>query len=127
MFATACLVVQTCILYKYSDMVYIISVLSTDLTSYTLFTRSELLRLPGMLKWSNIFVCFAWTVNYTIKLSFLAFFWTLVRDVSKRLTQYWWFVLVFVMLSWLFNMIENFIICGANNSGKTLPILQKSR
>ena len=120
MFATACLLVQTGILYKYTDMVYIISVVSTNPLGYTLFTRSELLGLVGMLKWSNTFVCFAWTVDYTIKLSFLAFFWTVVRDVSQRLTRYWWFVLCFVAISWLFNMIENFIICGANNSCKTL-------
>lgn len=116
LFANVCLLVQTGILYKYCPMIYVMSVVLTDPMGFTYFTRSEMLGLAGMLKWSNIFVCFAWTVNYTIKLSFLIFFWTLVRDVSVRLTRYWWFVLCFVGLSWIFNMIENFIICGANNS-----------
>ncbi|KAF2005651.1 hypothetical protein P154DRAFT_570949 [Amniculicola lignicola CBS 123094] len=120
-FATACLAVQTGIVYKYSDMVYLMSSLDQGLATHNFFTRSEVLALPSTIKWTNIFICFAWTVNYTIKLSFLAFFWTLIRNVSKRLTRYWWFVLVFVVLSWLFSTVENFIICGANTPDKCYP------
>ena len=72
-----------------------------------MFTKSELLSMLNLTKWLNIFLAFAWTANFAIKLSFLGFFRNLIRNVSKRLYTYWWGVLIFTLLGWLFNVIQN--------------------
>jgi hypothetical protein len=116
LFATACLLVETGILYHILDTMYVETMLAKDPMNIFLFTRSQVLELLPFLKWNNIYMSFAWTANYAIKVSFLAFFRVLLRDVSRRLNWYWWLVLWFTLASWAFNFMENFILCGASNN-----------
>jgi hypothetical protein len=122
LFATACLAVETGLLYHNLDMIFIEDSLAKNPLNIMLFTRGQVLNLlDNFLKWTNIWQSFAWTACYMIKLSFLAFFRMLTRDVSRRLTIYWWFVLIITLSSWIFNTVENIIICGASKSRKSLP------
>ena len=77
-----------------------------------LFTKSGMESLPGLLKWNNLFLVFSWSAITAVKMSFLAIFWILIRDVSRRLVHLWWFVVVITILSWLFNILRNPIDCG---------------
>lgn len=119
LFATACLFVETALVYRNLDLMYIEASLATNPMNIVLFTRGQVLELVNtFLKWTNIWQTFAWTTNYMIKISFLAFFRVLTRDVSRGLTWYWWFVLCFTIAAWIFNSIENIVICGASQSRK---------
>jgi hypothetical protein len=116
LFAAACLVVESAVLLRYCDLIYTIVLLMLDPTDIVLFGRLEILEVLRFLTWNNVFLVFSWTANYAIKFSFLAFFRVLVRGVSRRLNWYWWFVFVFTIASWLFNIIENFAHCGVTGS-----------
>jgi len=64
-----------------------------------------------IMKWNDIFLCLAWTSHFAIKFSFLAFFHTLVRDVSVRLSRFYWFVVGYTGIAWGFVIVEPFILC----------------
>jgi hypothetical protein len=120
-FANICLLVETGLLYHIIDMVYVETVVSTNPTDIVLFTRGQVMQMfTGMLKWNNIYLPFAWTTNYAIKLSFLALFDVLISNVTRGLRIYWWFALCFTIASWLFVMLNNFILCGASQSSRSL-------
>lgn len=106
-------------LYHMLNLTYVETAISKDISNVVLFTRGDVVALMNdYLMLDNIYMSFAWTTNYVIKLSFLALFRQLVRDVSRRLNWYWWFVLCFTVASWIFNFSENMIICGASRSSK---------
>jgi len=126
-FANACLLVETGALYYALDMIYVATVISHNPADIALFSRKQILRtFDGLLKWNNIYLSFAWTTNYAIKISFLAFFYTLIGNISRALSNYWLFALCFTIVSWLFNVLQNFIICGANHNCKCHPCVEQS-
>lgn len=119
--AMASLIAQTACTYTSLDLIFTETVLSTDPMNIVLFTRGQVLDLAdNFLKWSNILQALGWTTLYLIKVSFLAFFKVLTRDVSRGLTIYWWFVLCVTVASWMFVAFENMILCGANHSCKCI-------
>lgn len=59
-----------------------------------------------------VYVGFAltWTTIFAVKISFLIFFKKLINRVTKILT-YYWIVSIITLLSWLFNVLEPFVMC----------------
>ncbi|KAF1993796.1 hypothetical protein P154DRAFT_540088 [Amniculicola lignicola CBS 123094] len=73
-------------------------------------------------KWIDIYPAFIWTATFAIKFSFLAFFKGLIRDVSVKLTWYYWFVVVFTGMTWTFLVAEPFILCPYFGLGAVVSI-----
>lgn len=110
--ATVCLMVATGFLYHMRDWMYMTAALGSNPKNAALYTKNELQLFPGLLKWNNLFLVFVWTSIMAVKLSFLALFWILIRDISRLLAWLWWFTAVATILSWLFNILRNPIVCG---------------
>ncbi|KAB2571176.1 hypothetical protein DBV05_g10173 [Lasiodiplodia theobromae] len=59
-----------------------------------------------------VFVDTSWTAIFCVKFSFLALFKMLIRNVSTRLSRYFWCVVVATALTWAFLVSETFILCS---------------
>lgn len=57
-----------------------------------------------------IYAALIWTTIFAVKFSFLIFFKKLIERVTKIHT-YYWIVIVITVISWLFTLVEPFIIC----------------
>lgn len=59
------------------------------------------------------FLFLTWTVVISVKFSFLALFRLLIQRISWKITSYYWFVVVFTVLTWIYMVSEAFIACPA--------------
>lgn len=76
-----------------------------------------------------------WTVVISVKFSFLALFRLLIQRISLKVTFYYWFVVVFTVITWSYIVSEAFLFCPAfgdqiniTNLGKkkiSLPIIDR--
>jgi hypothetical protein len=114
------LIGATVVLYHMTNWLYMIEAVNLD--AKVVFTISELMPLLDFIMWIDIYLAFAWSATFIIKFSFLSFFHTLIRNVSVRLTRYFWSVVIFTGLTWAFLIAEPFILCpyfGAEASKRT--------
>lgn len=83
----------------------------------------QLLALTNSMAVVDSFLALAWTAIFSVKFCFLALFRLLIRQVSKKLTVYYWCVVGFTVTTWAFLVSEGFILCpyfGAETA-KCLP------
>lgn len=59
------------------------------------------------------FLFLTWTVVISVKFSFLALFRLLIQRISWKITFYYWFVVVFTVITWIYMVSEAFIACPA--------------
>ena len=109
LFSVVNLITATGALYKLCDDMYVHEALMFDKS--IVFAPSEIEPLLISYKWYNIYVAFIYTAIYSIKFSFLSFFYGLVRDYSSRFRCYIWIVVGITTVSWLFSVLEPFILC----------------
>lgn len=103
------LISATGVLYHYMESMFRLEAINLDPT--VVFSLSEILQLIYANKWFDIYLALMWTATFAIKASFLAFFRNLIRDVSRRLERYWWFVVIFTIITWIFLVVEPIILC----------------
>lgn len=60
---------------------------------------------------TDAFVCTIWTCTFAVKASFLALFRPLIRGMSRNIITYYWVVVGCTFLTWLFLLVEPFIVC----------------
>lgn len=72
---------------------------------------NELMQLQNSMKILHSFLALIWTTTFFVKFSFLIFFRQLIDRVSKRITIYFWIVVIFIVFSWMFIVSEPFILC----------------
>lgn len=73
----------------------------------------------------NSFLFLTWTVVISVKFSFLALFRLLIQRISRRITFYYWFVVVFTAITWIYMVSEAFIICPAFGAHVSIKRLSK--
>jgi len=105
------LIAETGILYHFTDSLYFISAAYHDPTAVGLLDAAKTRSLLNDTKYFHIFFGLSWSATFAIKFSFLAFFRRLVTDVSKPLILYYWFCVVFTGVTWVFLVVEPFILC----------------
>lgn len=108
-FAAICLIIQTSVNYVGADSFYLTKALNVDPS--LLRTKGQILSALGSVKWSMITSVFGYTANYMIKLSFLAFFRSLIRNVSTLMNIYWKAALFFTLIAWVFSVCSTLIMC----------------
>ncbi|KAF2112886.1 hypothetical protein BDV96DRAFT_579311 [Lophiotrema nucula] len=108
--AAACLCAATGILYHICYFLYLHSAASLvpQILPYLLANFHELLRLQ---KRVYPFLALIWTTTFAVKGCFLAFMRPLVWHISRAMNWYYWFVVVFCIVSWAFVVADPFIIC----------------
>lgn len=109
LFGLACLAAATYLVYSFSHLIFLSNAVRLDpLVSPTF---SETTKLINSLKIIDSFLALIWTTTFAVKLSFLVFFKQLIERVSKKITIYYWVVVVFTVLTWMFLVSEAFILC----------------
>ena len=108
--AAACLCAGTGIIYSICHFLYLHSaaLLTPQVLPYLLANYDELLDLQ---KRVYPFLALIWTTTYAVKGCFLAFMRPLVWHISRVVNWYYWFIVVFCMISWAFVVADPFIIC----------------
>ncbi|KAI1498935.1 hypothetical protein F5X99DRAFT_420218 [Biscogniauxia marginata] len=108
--AAASLCAATGILYHICYFLYLHSatLLVPQLLPYLLANFSELLELQ---KRVYPFLALIWTTTFAVKGCFLAFMRPLVWHISRTVNWYYWFIVVFCIISWAFVIADPFIIC----------------
>lgn len=108
--ATACLCAATGILYHMCYFIYLHSaaLLAPQVLPEVLAHYNDLL---GLQKTTYPFLALIWTTIFAIKGCFLAFMRPLVWHISRAVNWYYWFIVVFCVISWAFVVADPFIIC----------------
>lgn len=88
---------------------FVSEAIETDLIDYV--TITEFLGLPNSVSAVQALVCMSWSAIFCVKLSFLALFRILIRRLSRRLTIYYWVVVVVTILTWMLLAFDIFILC----------------
>jgi hypothetical protein len=95
---------------------------------YLIPTKSEIGPILEVMKLLHIIVPLLWLTVFAIKFAFLSFFHTLTAHYSKRIVQYFWAVVAFVVLSWLSSSLSMVILCpysGMQSSKRRADIIKR--
>ena len=109
LFGLACLGAATGLVYSFSQLIFLSNAVRLDSTVFP--TLDETNQLINSLKIIDSFLALIWTTTFAVKLSFLVFFKQLIERVSKKITIYYWVVVVFTIVTWMFLVSEAFILC----------------
>ena len=110
----------TTYLLRYARHLFVSEAMITDLIRYE--TVKELLGSSNSDSALQAFFCMAWSTIFCVKFSFLALFKVLIRRLSRRLTIYYWVVVVATFLTWVLLASNSFCshackyICILNDS-----------
>ena len=116
-----CLCATIGILYKYCDFVFLLHALRSNPSLFSKLDADQikdLLKIPFAVL--HVFFAFTWTTIFAVKLSFLVFFKKLISRVTKIHT-YYWFVVIITLLSWLFMVLEQLVLCSYPSKGVDRP------
>lgn len=108
-FGLACLGAATGLIYSFTRMIFLSNAVRLDPSVSPTF--GEIAQLTDSLKIIYSFLALIWTTTFAVKLSFLVFFKKLIDRVSRKITIYYWFLVVFTMVSWMFVVSEPFVLC----------------
>jgi ABC-type sugar transport system permease subunit len=116
--------IATGLMYSVISAIYLQEATEFDPYNYRL-PLNDLPKFLESLNVTNVFVVFAWTAEFSAKMSLLLFFRRLV-DRFPRLILYMKFVMGFVTLVWGFLVCQPFILCshfGTASASKCLSSL----
>ncbi|KAF2742644.1 hypothetical protein M011DRAFT_529752 [Sporormia fimetaria CBS 119925] len=106
--AAMMLAVAFAVVMKITDTMYLIEAMNKKVT---IPFREEIPDVLDVIKWAFIFAAMNWTSVYLVKFAFMAFFRPLVFGSSRRLKQYYWAIIGILAVSWVYTIINPFIIC----------------
>ncbi|KAH8889082.1 hypothetical protein GQ53DRAFT_767203 [Thozetella sp. PMI_491] len=108
--AAASLITATGIMYNICYFLY----LHTAALLVPQLLPMLLVNFQGLLEFQKRvypFLALIWTTTFAVKGCFLAFMRPIVWHISRVMNWYYWFVVVFTLLSWAFCVADPFIIC----------------
>jgi hypothetical protein len=113
LFATTLLVVETGLVYSFTSRLYIIDAATTHLSVLSYVVKEpELAEL--LLETGATLVAYftlGWAAIFAIKFSFLALFYRMLRNVSRKLMIYFWITVAATAISGVVIILESFILC----------------
>lgn len=109
----------TYVLLHFARSSFVAEAVRTDLMGY--LTVKDLLALRNFVSTTQAFLFMVWTAIFCVKFSFLALFKVLIRRLSRRLTIYYWTIVLVTILTWVLLASDIFIICP--NTCKYICIL----
>ena len=108
-FGVICLSAATCLVYTHSRLIFLYNAIR--IKPAIIPTVNELMQLQNAMKILDSYLAVVWTTTFSVKFSFLIFFKRFIDRVSRRMTIYLWTVAVLTVFSWMFIIIEPFIVC----------------
>lgn len=110
-FGLASLIAGSGMLWSNLDSMYLIQVLYVDPSiAFKVKSNDLLTAMSHFMARQVTSLALLWTATFAVKFSFLAFFWQLVQSVDNIRT-YYWFVVVATFVSWIFVIVEPFVLC----------------
>ncbi|KAF9730903.1 hypothetical protein PMIN03_005423 [Paraphaeosphaeria minitans] len=119
-FATTCLVAEMGLILSYTDTIYRIDGATLNLSVLKYLTSDPELSEELFNSESSILIAYltlGWLAIFSIKCSFLALFHKMCRNVSRKLTAYFWMAVAATGTSCIVVILQSFILCprfGAN-------------
>lgn len=112
-FALICMIVATVLILKYCFLIFCVNAMYLIPEETTLYVTQKvgLEQLENTDAYIYPYLAMAWTATFSVKWSFFAFFRPMIRNVSQRLTIYYWSCVSFSVVTWAFLMGEPFILC----------------
>jgi hypothetical protein len=105
------LIATTGMLYTIYTTLYIDTAILADLTVAFAISATQLQDVVNnAASYTITVIVLCWCATFSVKLSFLAFFKQLINGVPK-MRVYYWFMVVFVVVTWAFLVGEAFILC----------------
>lgn len=86
LFAVLLLGAATGVLYHYCDALFLVQAMNTE---GLIPTRTEIMPILDIMKWTYIYVALIWSCIFAIKLAFLSFFHPLLLGMSRELSIYY--------------------------------------
>ena len=114
LFATTCLTAEMALLLSYTDAMYRIdgATLNINVLKFLIGDRElskELISSgPSTLV---AYMTLGWLAIFSVKVSFLALFYEMCRNVSLKLTAHFWVTVAATILSSIVVILESFILC----------------
>lgn len=104
MFSVACLSAVTCILNRFTRIVFLLEAAAGAWRISYIFTIQDIILMEeessvALVSYPGI--CFVLTVIYSVKFFFLALFRLLISRVSTRISFYFWVVVAITTLFWV--------------------------
>lgn len=112
LFGLACLCGATGIILISVRKIFVIEALLVD-HSFLLTVEGALSIADTAPAITHSFLFLTWTAVISVKFSFLALFRLLIQRISWKINFYYWFVVVFTIITWIYMVSEAFIICPA--------------
>jgi hypothetical protein len=111
--ATALLIVETGLVYSFSHRLYVIDAATTHLPVLSYVVKDpefaqQLLETGATLV---AYFTLGWAAIFAIKFSFLALFYRMLRNVSRKLRTYFWITVAATGVSGVVIILESFILC----------------
>jgi hypothetical protein len=110
-FGTACLIAGTAVLFYQLDTLYLGPAIQADPELVFYLDAHDLNELIyNEIKYLDTFFSLLWTATFSVKFSFLAFFWKLV-NAAENLRIFYRVTIVCTFIAWGFIICQPFIIC----------------
>lgn len=126
LFGLACLCGATGIILVSARKIFVAEALLVD-PSFLLTIERGLAIMSTAPAIIHSFLFLTWTVVIAVKFSFLALFRLLIQRISWKITFYYWFVVVFTVITWIYMVSGAFIACPAFGVQIDTKILGKKR
>jgi hypothetical protein len=111
-FGLAALIAGSGVLWSNLNNMYLIQVLYVDPSiAFRVKSKDLFTAMSHFMARQVTSLALLWTATFAVKFSFLAFFWSLVQSVDN-IRKYYWFVVMATFISWLFVIVEPFILCS---------------
>lgn len=114
LFATICLVAETGLVYAFSRMVYFIDGATLNLPVLAFIGKDAALTKELLTAGPSTLVAYftlGWITIFSIKYSFLALFYKMLRNVSRNLLAYFWCTVAATGMACVVVILESFILC----------------
>lgn len=113
-FASICLVIETGLLYDFNRVLYMIDGATLHKPVLAYIGRDPELTKELLDSGPSTLVAYftlGWLAIWAIKYSFLALFYKMLRNVSRKLTAYFWCTVAATGMSGVVVILESFILC----------------
>ncbi|KAF1966592.1 hypothetical protein BU23DRAFT_603379 [Bimuria novae-zelandiae CBS 107.79] len=127
LFATTCLITEMGLLLSFTDTIYRIdgATLNVHVLKYFIGDPElKILLLNGDSSSLMAYLTFGWLAIFAVKFSFLALFHKMCRNVSRKLTAYFWVTVAATVTSGIVVILEGFILCPRFGADATRCFLE---
>lgn len=120
LFATTCLVAESALILAFVDTIYTIDGATLELPVLRYVVHDTELSKKFLESGSSIFIAYntlGWVSIFAIKFSFLALFYKICSNVSRKLTAFFWVTVAATGMCGAIVILEGFILCPRFGAG----------